>query len=122
MPSSGMLRRLALIRTDVPGKRIAPIIRVTGIGELEATLAVTSNRSTLRGDTMSYEEDDHNILQRNLDLSFSSRVLKKERWIRKTDRCGGVYKIGEIEGPQKLNDGHRKMLHSRTTYGSSAVQ
>jgi hypothetical protein len=43
-----MLLRVALVRTDVSEERIASIIRVTRIGELETTLAVTSNRSTLR--------------------------------------------------------------------------
>jgi hypothetical protein len=46
MVSSGLLRRVALVRTDVSKERIAPIIRVTGIGELGTTLAVTSNWST----------------------------------------------------------------------------
>jgi hypothetical protein len=41
-----MLRRVALVRTDVSEELIAYIIRVTGIGELE-TLALTSNRRTL---------------------------------------------------------------------------
>jgi hypothetical protein len=48
MASSGTLRRVALVRTDVPEERIAFIIKVTRIGELGTTLAVTSNRSTLR--------------------------------------------------------------------------
>jgi hypothetical protein len=43
-----MLRRLALVRTDVSDEHIASIIRVTKIGELGITLAATSNRSTLR--------------------------------------------------------------------------
>jgi hypothetical protein len=47
-----MLRRVALVRTDVSVERIASIIRVTKIGELGTTLAVTSNRSTLRRNTM----------------------------------------------------------------------
>jgi hypothetical protein len=47
MPSSGMLRRMALVRNDVSEEFSASIIRVTGIGELE-TLDVTSNRLTLR--------------------------------------------------------------------------
>jgi hypothetical protein len=46
MLSSGMLGRVALVRTDVLEEYIAPIIRVTRIRELE-TSAVTSNRSTL---------------------------------------------------------------------------
>jgi hypothetical protein len=40
MPSTGMLRRVALVGTDAPEERIASIIRVTRIGELETTLAV----------------------------------------------------------------------------------
>jgi hypothetical protein len=45
MPSSGMLRRVALVRTDVSEERIASVISVTRIGAL-GTLAVTSNRRT----------------------------------------------------------------------------
>jgi hypothetical protein len=45
--SSGMLRRVALVRTDVSEELSASFIRVTRIGELETTLAVTSNRSRL---------------------------------------------------------------------------
>jgi hypothetical protein len=38
------VRRVALVRTDVSEEYIASIIRVTGIGGLGTTLAVTSNR------------------------------------------------------------------------------
>jgi hypothetical protein len=48
MASSGRLSRVALVRTDVSEELSASIIRVTRIGELETTLAVTSNRRTLR--------------------------------------------------------------------------
>jgi hypothetical protein len=48
MPSSGMLRRVALVGTDVSEERSASIIRVTRIGELGTTLALASNRRTLR--------------------------------------------------------------------------
>jgi hypothetical protein len=41
-----MLRRVALVRTDVSEERIASIITLI-IGELPLTLAVTSNRGTL---------------------------------------------------------------------------
>jgi hypothetical protein len=46
-----MLRRVALIKTDVSEELSASIIRVTRIGEL-GTLAVTSNRRTLRRNTL----------------------------------------------------------------------
>jgi hypothetical protein len=39
-----MLRRVALVRTGVSEERSASFTRVTRIGELGTTLAVTSNR------------------------------------------------------------------------------
>jgi hypothetical protein len=48
MVSSGMLRRVALVRTEVSEELGASFIRVTRIGELGTTLAVTSNRRKLR--------------------------------------------------------------------------
>jgi hypothetical protein len=51
MPSSGMLRRVALVRTNVSEELSASIIRVTRIGELGTTLAVTCNRRMLRRNT-----------------------------------------------------------------------
>jgi hypothetical protein len=47
MPSSGMLRRVVLVRTEVSEELSASIIRVTRIDVL-GTLAVTSNRRTQR--------------------------------------------------------------------------
>jgi hypothetical protein len=48
MASSGMLHHVALVRTDVSEERNASFIRVTRIGELGTTLAISSNRRTLR--------------------------------------------------------------------------
>jgi hypothetical protein len=50
MVSSGMLRRMALVRTNVLEKLSASFIRVT-IGELGTTLAVIRNQRTLRRNT-----------------------------------------------------------------------
>jgi hypothetical protein len=47
MPSSGMLRRVALLRTDISEDRCASVIMVTRIGELGIMLAVASNWHTL---------------------------------------------------------------------------
>jgi hypothetical protein len=52
MVSSGMLRLVALVRTDVSEELSASFMRVTRIGELGTTLAVTSNRRTLRRNTV----------------------------------------------------------------------
>jgi hypothetical protein len=48
MSSSGILRYVALVRIDVSEEISASIIRVTRIGELGTTLAVTGNRHTLQ--------------------------------------------------------------------------
>jgi hypothetical protein len=45
---TGMLRRMALVRTDVSEELSASVIKVTIIGELRTTLAATSNLSTQR--------------------------------------------------------------------------
>jgi hypothetical protein len=42
-----MLRRVALVRTDVSEEPGASFIRVTKIGELGTMLAVTSNRASV---------------------------------------------------------------------------
>jgi hypothetical protein len=44
MTSSGMLRSVAPVRTDITEELGASIIRVTRIGELETALPVTGNR------------------------------------------------------------------------------
>jgi hypothetical protein len=43
-----MLRRVAIVRTDVLEEYITSNIEVERVGELRTTLAVTNNRSTLR--------------------------------------------------------------------------
>jgi hypothetical protein len=48
MPSSVMLGRVNLVRTDVSEEHSASIIGVTRIGELGTALALTSNRRTLQ--------------------------------------------------------------------------
>jgi hypothetical protein len=53
MVSSGLLRRVALVRTDVSEEPGASFIRVTKIGELGTTLAAASNRRMLRRNCIS---------------------------------------------------------------------
>jgi hypothetical protein len=58
MLSSGMLRHVALVRSDVSEECRASVITVTGIGELGTMLAITSNRPTLQRNTMTCHPDD----------------------------------------------------------------
>jgi hypothetical protein len=53
MASSGILRRVALVRKDVSEEPSASFIRVTRICELETTLAVT-NISSQQASVSSY--------------------------------------------------------------------
>jgi hypothetical protein len=69
MASPGTLHRVALVRTDVSEELSASFIRVTRIGELGTTLAVTSNRRTMRRNTKrKIPEDDilHSHRRENL--------------------------------------------------------
>jgi hypothetical protein len=53
MTSSGMLRRVALVRSDISYERSTSIIRVTTIGELD-TIAITNDRRTQRRNAIIY--------------------------------------------------------------------
>jgi hypothetical protein len=59
-----MLRRVVVIRTDVSEKHSAYFIRVTRIGELGTTLAVTSNRRTLRRNSKALSSSETSVLTR----------------------------------------------------------
>jgi hypothetical protein len=52
MGSAGMLRLLAVVRTDVSKTTIVSIIRAIRISELETKLAVTRNRRMQRRNNM----------------------------------------------------------------------
>jgi hypothetical protein len=74
MVSSGMLRRVALVRTDVSEEPSASSIRVTRIGELGTTLAATSNRCTLRRNTLVFLRCVRRLLV-TANVVPSSRIL-----------------------------------------------
>jgi hypothetical protein len=74
MTSSGMLHHMALVRTDVSEELSAVFIRVTRIGELGITLAVTSNRRTPRRST-NYQYQDFVFLRSVRRLLVTATVV-----------------------------------------------
>jgi hypothetical protein len=80
MVFSGMLRRVAVVRTDVSEELSASFIRVTRIGELGTTLAVTSDRRTLRRNFFPEDTILHSHRRENLKsyirnyVSFRARI------------------------------------------------
>jgi hypothetical protein len=92
MASSGMLRRVALVRTDVSEELSASFIRVTRIGELGTTLAVTTNRPPLRRNTkwavkdeVSEELSNSFIRMRRIgELETTLAVSSNRRTLRRT--------------------------------------
>jgi hypothetical protein len=75
MASSGMLRRVALVRTDVPEEPSASFFRVTRIGELGTTPAVTSNRRTLTRATQRNIPEDTILQLLGYQLRDCPRIL-----------------------------------------------
>jgi hypothetical protein len=80
--SSGMLRCVALVRIDVLEELSASIIRVTRIGELGTTLAVTSNRRTLRRNTSISCTSLHVFLRSVRRLLVTTNVPSSPWWWR----------------------------------------
>jgi hypothetical protein len=70
--ASGMLRHVAVVRTDILKERIDSIVSVKRNREL-GKLAVTSNRSTLRRNTISSQRASVTSLM--LMLFLTSRIL-----------------------------------------------
>jgi hypothetical protein len=68
MASSGMLRLVDLVRTDISEELSVSFIRVTRIVEIGTTLAVTSNRRTLIKEALSSSETS--VLTRATRLSI----------------------------------------------------
>jgi hypothetical protein len=72
MASSGMLRRVTLVITDVSEEFSASFMRVTRIGEL-GKLAVTSNRRTLRRAAVIDYEKECNMKPKTI-MNFCSYI------------------------------------------------
>jgi hypothetical protein len=77
-----MLRRVAFVRTDVLEERSAFFIRVTRLGELGTTSAVTSNRRTLLLDTANVVPSSPILVTLIMEALRSSEtsVLTRAAW------------------------------------------
>jgi hypothetical protein len=81
-----MLRRVALVRTDVSEELCAAFIRLTRIGELGTILAVTSNRPTLQRHGITSQKTQFfivtavktsNLKQRNISVMGNFQSLEQ---------------------------------------------
>jgi hypothetical protein len=70
MVSSGMLRRVAIVRTDVSEEPSSSFIRVTRIGEQGTTQAATSNRRMLRR----FLQELHGVTSQKTPLFIATAV------------------------------------------------
>jgi hypothetical protein len=91
-----MLRRVALVRTDDSEELSASFIRVTRIGEIGTTLAVTSNRRTPRRKRYFLQE------QQGL-------TSQKTQFIIDEDECGVTDGMNKWQEKQKYS---KKTCHS----------
>jgi hypothetical protein len=69
-----MLRRVALVRTDVSEELGASIIKVTRIGEIGTTLAVTSNPTGATRRNISEDAILHSHCRENLNLTSAAHL------------------------------------------------
>jgi hypothetical protein len=79
MASSGTLRRVGLVRTDVSEELSASIIRVTRIGELGTTLAVTSNRLLVTANVVPSSPIHVTLMMETLSSSETSVLTRAIR-------------------------------------------
>jgi hypothetical protein len=105
--SSGMLRCMALVGTDISEERSATIIRVTRIGELGTTVEVTSDRRTLVGWSQSQYsssgEDKMSAPAGNGTTVHRLSSLYLSRYIDWSDRLCGL--MVTVTGSRSRNPG-----------------
>jgi hypothetical protein len=92
-----MLCHVALVRTDISKEPIASIMKVTGIGELETTLAVTSNQRMLWSKVISFSKTRatwHNISEDSTLHSYRCENPKSYRlFVLRVYEVGSLYFI-----------------------------
>jgi hypothetical protein len=99
MPSSGMLRPVAIVRTDVSEERSSSINRITTITQLGTTLAVTSKgnspkkwkmrKEVVLWDTILRMEGGVGVAGNGVGL-LNCHTTRRDT-IASVERCGVVY-------------------------------
>jgi hypothetical protein len=103
MSSSGMLRRVALVRTKVSVEHIISIISVKRFSELGTTLSLTINRSTLRRNTNTLTLVFHRIVLKLIVIAKDPSSLVVSALLIETIRCSETscsYKNHTVSRPR----------------------
>jgi hypothetical protein len=97
--SSGLLRRVALVRNDVSEEPSASAIRVTRICELGTTFAVTSNRRRLRACSQVRQQTSLSLQRPELILIAPPKCWSRYASVRLACHpvSGDIYIKGDIK-------------------------
>jgi hypothetical protein len=106
MPSSGALRCVAPVLIDVSEDRSSSIIRVIRIDELATQLAVTSNRRTLRSNTMYMLEFRYQTVDQKRDIQLGNRSFENTSQFKYLGTIVTNQNLFREEIKTRLNSGH----------------
>jgi hypothetical protein len=117
MVSSGVLHRVALVRTDVSQERSASFIRVTTIGELGATLTATINQSVVtRATRRTIPEGSilHSHRRENLKSYIRAGTVRNSLYHYHHHRLPNQTVLVNMTSVSSYNDIHRTTFSSHT--------
>jgi hypothetical protein len=120
MASSGMLRRVALVRTDVSEEHSASLIRVKRICELGTTLSLTTNRRTLQRNTNWLCSSETSVITRSTQRNIpEDAILHRHR--RKNLKSYMFEKCYIFVQPAQITANNSHDINERTSQTNSNV-